>query len=132
MNNQNIDPFNPAAPLDVDEITDHLQHYWQLYKYFKNETQTQLSNNRNRNNKRDRDNGNQKSSQTAQNDSKKAKKDKGNKDASSATNHTNSNCGGRDSNRGRCPTAGLPIRWTVRRLWNAVITRLDFKFEAIF
>ena len=56
MNNQNIDPFNPAAPLDVDEITDHLQRYWQLY--FKNETQTHLSNNRNRNNKRDRDNGN--------------------------------------------------------------------------
>ena len=79
-NDQNINPFDPAAPLDVDEIADHLQRYWQLY--FKNEPQAQLSNNRNRNNKRGRDNNNQKSSQATHNDSKKAKKDKGSKDAS--------------------------------------------------
>ena len=41
-NDQNIDPYDPAAPLDVDEIADHLQRYWQLY--FKNETQAQPSN----------------------------------------------------------------------------------------
>ena len=90
-NDQTIHSFDPAAPLDVDEIADHLQRYWQLH--FKNETQAQPSNNRNRNNKRGRDNDNQKSSQTTQNDSKKAKKDKGNKDASVVTNQTNSNYG---------------------------------------
>ena len=35
--------------------------------------------------------------------SKKAKKDK---DGSAATNHTNNSCGGRDSDRGRCPIQG--------------------------
>ena len=29
-NVQNLDSFDPAAPLDVDEIVDHLQRYWQL------------------------------------------------------------------------------------------------------
>ena len=29
-NDQNIDPFNAAAPLDVDEMTNHFQRYWQL------------------------------------------------------------------------------------------------------
>ena len=74
---QNINPFDPAVPLGVDEIANHLQRYWQVY--FKNENQMQPSNKRNRNNKRGRGNGNQKSSQTAQNDSKKVKRDKGNK-----------------------------------------------------
>ena len=101
-NDQNINPFDPAAPLDVDEIADHLQRYWHLY--FKNENQTQPSNNRNRNNKRGRDNDNQKKlPQTAQTDSKKAKKDKGNIDGSVANNHTNNNRRGRDSDSGRCP-----------------------------
>ena len=103
-NDQNIDPFDPDAPLDVDEIADHLQRSWQLY--FKNETKMQSSNNRNRNNKRGMGNVNQKSSQTIQNDSKKATKDKGNKDGSVATNQTNSNYGGRISDRGRCPIQG--------------------------
>ena len=98
---QNINPFDPAAPLDVDEIADHPQRYWQLY--FKNETPSQPLNNRNRNNKRGRDNDNQKSSHTTQNDSKKAKKDKSNKDGSVATNNSRGGC---DGNRGRFPIQG--------------------------
>ena len=53
-NDQNIDPFDPAAPLGVDGILDHLKRYWQLY--FKNKTRTQPSNNKNKQNKRSRDN----------------------------------------------------------------------------
>ena len=100
-NDRNIDSFDLAAPLDVDEIARHFQRYWQLY--FKNETPAQPSNIRNRNNKRGRDNDNQNSSQTTQNNSKKARNDKSNKDAAVATNQTNNNYGGRDSNCGCCP-----------------------------
>ena len=28
MNDQNTDPFNPAAPLNVDKIANHLQRCW--------------------------------------------------------------------------------------------------------
>ena len=40
---QNIDPFDQAALLDVDNIADHLQRYCHLY--FKNKTPTQAPSN---------------------------------------------------------------------------------------
>ena len=100
-NDQNIDPFDPAGPLDVDEVADHFQHYWQLH--FKTETRRQPADDKNKNNKRGRDNGNQSSSHGAQNDNKKAKKDQGSKGGSVATNN---GPGGREGDHGRCPIQG--------------------------
>lgn len=55
-NDQNIDHFVIATPLDVNELADYFQHYWQLK--FKNERPEPKDKNKNKNNKRDQDKDN--------------------------------------------------------------------------
>ena len=122
-NDQNINPFNPAAPLDADMIADHFHHCWQLHH--KNKRQEQTSNNKNKSNKKSRDNDNHASSNTVQNNNKKARNDKGNSDASMA----NTGGGGRDDDRGRCPIQGhetMHHDWLGCRL-NPFASRYDAK-----